>query len=85
MAASMSPLRQQKQPAAAAPYRGPGAKSTPHDTNPCAVLSMHQPWASLLVYGIKRIEGRTWPTDHRGRYSSLPLIRKYFSQNRASC
>ncbi len=32
-----------------------------------AVLSMHQPWASLLVYGLKRIEGRGWPTDHRGK------------------
>eukprot|EP01065_Artemidia_motanka_P046751 TRINITY_DN7163_c0_g1_i1.p1 TRINITY_DN7163_c0_g1~~TRINITY_DN7163_c0_g1_i1.p1 ORF type:complete len:724 (+),score=260.18 TRINITY_DN7163_c0_g1_i1:75-2246(+) len=30
-------------------------------------LSMHQPWASLLVYGIKRHEGRTWETQHRGR------------------
>eukprot|EP00966_Prymnesium_polylepis_P171647 3968595-Prymnesium_polylepis.1 len=28
---------------------------------------MHQPWASLLVAGIKRVEGRGWPTDHRGR------------------
>lgn len=27
---------------------------------------MHQPWASLLVHGIKRIEGRDWPTEHRG-------------------
>ncbi|GIL88707.1 hypothetical protein Vretimale_17285 [Volvox reticuliferus] len=32
-----------------------------------ACLSMHQPWASLLVYGIKRIEGRTWDCQHRGR------------------
>ncbi|XP_028678577.2 activating signal cointegrator 1 [Erpetoichthys calabaricus] len=30
-------------------------------------LSMHQPWASLLVKGIKRVEGRTWYTPHRGR------------------
>ncbi|KAG7283778.1 hypothetical protein CRUP_034402 [Coryphaenoides rupestris] len=30
-------------------------------------LSMHQPWASLLVLGIKRMEGRTWYTSHRGR------------------
>eukprot|EP01059_Diplonema_ambulator_P012178 TRINITY_DN22404_c0_g1_i1.p2 TRINITY_DN22404_c0_g1~~TRINITY_DN22404_c0_g1_i1.p2 ORF type:complete len:301 (+),score=110.80 TRINITY_DN22404_c0_g1_i1:1455-2357(+) len=30
-------------------------------------LSMHQPWASLLVCGIKKHEGRTWPTDFRGR------------------
>ncbi|XP_072320998.1 activating signal cointegrator 1 [Eucyclogobius newberryi] len=30
-------------------------------------LSMHQPWASLLVRGIKRVEGRTWYSSHRGR------------------
>ncbi|XP_065912822.1 activating signal cointegrator 1-like isoform X2 [Dysidea avara] len=30
-------------------------------------LSMHQPWASLLVMGIKKHEGRVWYTPHRGR------------------
>lgn len=30
-------------------------------------LSMHQPWASLLVAGIKKHEGRVWYSDHRGR------------------
>ncbi|KAL7185026.1 hypothetical protein ACSBR2_027048 [Camellia fascicularis] len=30
-------------------------------------LTMHQPWASLLVHGIKRIEGRSWPAPIRGR------------------
>lgn len=35
------------------------------DTGAC--LSMHQPWASLLVLGIKRVEGRSWYTAHRGR------------------
>ncbi|KAG5683525.1 hypothetical protein PVAND_012799 [Polypedilum vanderplanki] len=30
-------------------------------------MSMHQPWASLLVAGIKKHEGRTWYTNHRGR------------------
>lgn len=30
-------------------------------------LSMHQPWASLLVYGLKRFEGRGWNTKYRGR------------------
>ena len=30
-------------------------------------LTMHQPWASLLVYGIKRAEGRGWTTGFRGR------------------
>lgn len=28
---------------------------------------MHQPWASLLVHGIKRFEGRGWSTGYRGR------------------
>jgi len=30
-------------------------------------LSMHQPWASFLVKGIKKHEGRTWYSAHRGR------------------
>jgi len=30
-------------------------------------LSMHQPWASLLVIGVKLHEGRTWYSNHRGR------------------
>ncbi|XP_043278932.1 activating signal cointegrator 1 [Venturia canescens] len=30
-------------------------------------LSMHQPYASLLVAGIKTHEGRTWYSSHRGR------------------
>ncbi|KAA0185030.1 Activating signal cointegrator 1 [Fasciolopsis buskii] len=29
-------------------------------------LSMHQPWASFLVRGIKKDEGRVWYTTHRG-------------------
>ncbi|KAL2942634.1 Activating signal cointegrator 1, partial [Bienertia sinuspersici] len=33
--------------------------------DPC--LTMHQPWASLLVNGIKRIEGRSWPSPVKGR------------------
>ncbi|KAK9672872.1 hypothetical protein RND81_12G131100 [Saponaria officinalis] len=34
-------------------------------TNPC--LTMHQPWASLLIHGLKRVEGRSWPSPIRGR------------------
>jgi hypothetical protein len=30
-------------------------------------LSMHQPWASYLVHGIKKHEGRNWYSPHRGR------------------
>uniref|UniRef100_A0A915HFL9 ASCH domain-containing protein n=1 Tax=Romanomermis culicivorax TaxID=13658 RepID=A0A915HFL9_ROMCU len=29
-------------------------------------LSMHQPYASLLVRGIKKVEGRSWYINHRG-------------------
>lgn len=30
-------------------------------------LSIKQPWASLIVHGLKTIEVRTWPTPRRGR------------------
>lgn len=42
-----------------------GGHSSGNYRNPC--LTMHQPWASLLVYGIKRIEGRSWSAPIRGR------------------
>lgn len=29
-------------------------------------LTIKQPWASLIVHGIKDIENRTWRTDYRG-------------------
>lgn len=31
------------------------------------VLTAKQPWASLIVEGIKDIENRTWNTNYRGR------------------
>ncbi|XP_048433299.1 activating signal cointegrator 1-like [Pyrus x bretschneideri] len=45
--------------------RGGRHSSSGNYRNPC--LTMHQPWASLLVYGIKRVEGRSWPSPIRGR------------------
>lgn len=29
-------------------------------------LSMHQPWASLVIEGFKRFEGRFWTTEYKG-------------------
>jgi hypothetical protein len=31
------------------------------------VLTLTQPWATMVVRGDKRIETRTWATDHRGQ------------------
>lgn len=31
------------------------------------VLSVKEPWASLIVYGVKDIENRSWNTKLRGR------------------
>jgi hypothetical protein len=31
-------------------------------------LSMHQPWASLLVAGIKQVEGRSWESTFGGEW-----------------
>lgn len=44
---------------------GSNSRSGGNYRNPC--LTMHQPWASLLIHGIKRIEGRSWPSPIRGR------------------
>lgn len=30
-------------------------------------LTVKQPWASLIVMGIKDVENRTWTTPYRGR------------------
>ncbi len=30
-------------------------------------LSVRQPWASLIIRGIKRVENRRWRTPYRGR------------------
>jgi hypothetical protein len=30
-------------------------------------LSIRQPWADLILWGIKEVENRTWPTRFRGR------------------
>ena len=33
------------------------------------VITIRQPWASLIVHGVKDVENRTWSTSYRG-----PLI-----------
>jgi len=30
-------------------------------------ISVRQPWAGLIVSGVKDVENRTWRTSHRGR------------------
>jgi hypothetical protein len=37
------------------------------EDQPAIALSVRQPWATLLVCGIKTVEVRAWPTDRRGR------------------
>lgn len=37
------------------------------DETTLPALSVGQPWADLIVNGIKDIENRSWPTDFRGR------------------
>ncbi|OAY28085.1 activating signal cointegrator 1-like isoform X2 [Manihot esculenta] len=40
-----------------------GGKHHGNYINPC--LTLRQPWASLLVHGINRVEGRSWPAPVR--------------------
>ncbi len=39
----------------------------PRDPSWPNALSIKQPWAALLVHGLKTIEVRRWPTARRGR------------------
>lgn len=59
--ASDALLQQFEQP----PVNGVTKEMKQRDEGMC--LSMHQPWASLLVSGIKTHEGRTWDSDFRGK------------------
>lgn len=38
------------------------------NTAPTYALSLKQPWAALLVHGLKTIEVRRWPTARSGRF-----------------
>lgn len=48
--------------------------------NPC--LTMHQPWASLLVHGIKRVEGRSWPSPLTGSYPLPSFLLSFLLQSK---
>lgn len=32
----------------------------------CKILTVRQPWAALIVRGVKNIENRSWATSYRG-------------------
>lgn len=45
------------------------------------VLSIKQPWASLIVYGVKDVENRTWATKYRGKiliHASAQIVKHEF-------
>lgn len=57
-------------------------------------LTVHQPWASLIAAGVKRIETRSWSTKHRGplaihaavrdpRWSEFPMAEYYLASGMA--
>jgi hypothetical protein len=35
-------------------------------TSVCKIISIRQPWATLIVRGVKDIENRSWATSYRG-------------------
>jgi len=47
------------------PAIAPAAKP-PIDLSAIRCLSVHSPWAGLLVAGLKPVECRSWATDYRG-------------------
>lgn len=47
--------------------KGPHATSSGRSLHQYICLTLHQPLASLMVWGLKRVEGRGWDSDYRGR------------------
>ena len=45
---------------------GPAMQPRPIEVEPMKMLTLHQPWASLVALGIKTIETRSWRTGYRG-------------------
>ena len=39
----------------------------PASRKPAKALTVRQPWAGLIVAGVKDVENRSWPTNYRGR------------------
>jgi len=47
------------------------------------MITLHQPWATLVIKGEKKIETRSWPTKHRGPlgiHASLKLDNLAFDE-----
>lgn len=51
-------------------------------------LSTRQPWASLIMWGLKTVEVRSWPTKHRGllfihaaKAADDPAMRRFRLEN----
>lgn len=42
------------------------------------VLTVKQPWAFLLIAGLKDVENRNWPTNHRGELFIHASVEKSF-------
>lgn len=51
---------------------------------PTVSVSIHQPWAWLIVAGFKPVENRTWATKHRGPVLIHASARPAFSVAEAS-
>lgn len=48
------------------------------------VLTLHQPWASLVAIGAKKIETRSWQTSYRGLLG-IHAGKRYDHQTRRQC
>lgn len=48
------------------PAELPQAEAAEHPVKPMKILSLWQPWASLIAWGEKKIETRSWSTNYRG-------------------
>ena len=57
--------------------------TTPDALNGQRAISLIQPWATLIVAGLKRYETRSWSTPYRGRiliHASKKLDKRYLAR-----
>jgi hypothetical protein len=57
------------------------------------VLTIRQPWAQLIVWGVKPVENRSWLTNHRGallihagmKYEKVPELEERYGFTEDDC
>lgn len=65
-ASSVGDVHQQAEPVGVSTNKVDYAVSQAEGEGEMKAITLHQPWASLIAYGLKEFETRSWTTPYRG-------------------